>query len=185
MAMYLKHHGVKGQRWGVRNGPPYPIENSKNRAIARVRYAAKTKSKVDDIVNSLSNDEKDKLGIDKGGQYLTIDEGEHVIHRVLKQIGSIPVSFFDMLDDGDTIQLALATRSGSSYRGKGYSSKAAEQAMKWLIKHPDIRNGRDIVWGVREDNSASIAIAKKMGFIEDKHSHRNGWVNYVNKVNHI
>jgi len=24
---YLKHHGVKGQQWGVRNGPPYPIED--------------------------------------------------------------------------------------------------------------------------------------------------------------
>lgn len=23
---YLQHHGVKGQKWGVRNGPPYPIE---------------------------------------------------------------------------------------------------------------------------------------------------------------
>lgn len=24
---WLCHHGVKGQRWGVRNGPPYPIED--------------------------------------------------------------------------------------------------------------------------------------------------------------
>lgn len=24
---YLMHHGVKGQHWGVRNGPPYPIED--------------------------------------------------------------------------------------------------------------------------------------------------------------
>ena len=23
----FKHHGVKGQKWGVRNGPPYPIED--------------------------------------------------------------------------------------------------------------------------------------------------------------
>ena len=23
---YLAHHGVKGQQWGLRNGPPYPIE---------------------------------------------------------------------------------------------------------------------------------------------------------------
>lgn len=25
----LAHHGVKGQKWGVRNGPPYPIDKSK------------------------------------------------------------------------------------------------------------------------------------------------------------
>lgn len=22
----LAHHGVKGQRWGERNGPPYPLK---------------------------------------------------------------------------------------------------------------------------------------------------------------
>lgn len=25
---YLAHHGVKGQRWGIKNGPPYPIGSS-------------------------------------------------------------------------------------------------------------------------------------------------------------
>ena len=24
----LAHHGIKGQKWGIRNGPPYPIEKS-------------------------------------------------------------------------------------------------------------------------------------------------------------
>lgn len=24
--MYLSHHGIKGQKWGVKNGPPYPLE---------------------------------------------------------------------------------------------------------------------------------------------------------------
>lgn len=22
---YLAHHGIQGQKWGVRNGPPYPL----------------------------------------------------------------------------------------------------------------------------------------------------------------
>ena len=22
---YLAHHGIRGQKWGVRNGPPYPL----------------------------------------------------------------------------------------------------------------------------------------------------------------
>lgn len=29
--LYLAHQGVKGQKWGVRRGPPYPLKNSKKR----------------------------------------------------------------------------------------------------------------------------------------------------------
>lgn len=25
--LYLVHHGIKGQQWGVRNGPPYPLSD--------------------------------------------------------------------------------------------------------------------------------------------------------------
>lgn len=25
-ALYLAHHGIKGQQWGKRNGPPYPLD---------------------------------------------------------------------------------------------------------------------------------------------------------------
>lgn len=29
----LMHHGIKGQRWGVQNGPPYPLESSTKKRI--------------------------------------------------------------------------------------------------------------------------------------------------------
>ena len=28
VCLYLAHHGVKGQKWGVRNGPPYPLKKA-------------------------------------------------------------------------------------------------------------------------------------------------------------
>ena len=28
---YLSHHGIKGQKWGIKNGPPYPIEKQVNK----------------------------------------------------------------------------------------------------------------------------------------------------------
>lgn len=28
MSNFLKHHGVPGQKWGVQNGPPYPLDKT-------------------------------------------------------------------------------------------------------------------------------------------------------------
>ena len=30
MSDYISHHGVEGQKWGVKNGPPYPLEPSRD-----------------------------------------------------------------------------------------------------------------------------------------------------------
>lgn len=29
----ITHHGIKGQKWGVRNGPPYPLDRSKTQKL--------------------------------------------------------------------------------------------------------------------------------------------------------
>ena len=32
----LAHHGIKGQKWGVKNGPPYPLKDRRSRGSAKV-----------------------------------------------------------------------------------------------------------------------------------------------------
>ena len=42
----LEHHGIKGQKWGVRNGPPYPLSRGKSGSGGRnVRYGGSAPSK--------------------------------------------------------------------------------------------------------------------------------------------
>lgn len=38
---YICHHGVEGQRWGVRNGPPYPIEDKVLRKGTKLEHISK------------------------------------------------------------------------------------------------------------------------------------------------
>lgn len=39
---YLKHHGVQGQKWGVRNGPPYPLDRN---GVVFISGSSKTQDK--------------------------------------------------------------------------------------------------------------------------------------------
>ena len=32
---FLMHHGIKGQKWGVENGPPYPLSPSEYSAAEK------------------------------------------------------------------------------------------------------------------------------------------------------
>ena len=41
---YLMHHGIRGQKWGVKNGPPYPLDSSQ-KTTKEKNYSATTKTK--------------------------------------------------------------------------------------------------------------------------------------------
>lgn len=46
-AKYLSHHGIKGQEWGVKNGPPYPLDEGENRIKYDLRKNKKRRIEID------------------------------------------------------------------------------------------------------------------------------------------
>lgn len=67
---YLSHHGKEGQKWGVRNGPPYPLDRKK------VNANKKRQTKDLKIVKNMSNDEiKEKiLRMELENRYLNLKD---------------------------------------------------------------------------------------------------------------
>ena len=65
--LYLQHSGILNQRWGVRNGPPYPLKPSQysaaeKRAMKKEQKAsvkAAKKERKDSLNKSLKTYEKD------------------------------------------------------------------------------------------------------------------------------
>lgn len=82
----LCHHGIKGQKWGVKNGPPYPINQYKSSKLKNA--AGQSITEVDKTLttgepNSISQVTNKKGGIDRnyydktGKQSKQISNNDH------------------------------------------------------------------------------------------------------------
>lgn len=188
---YLMHHGIKGMKWGVRryqNKDGTWTAEGQRRRMQRNRMirATNTKQDVEDIVETMHDDEKKRLGLEEGEkEYLSVDLGYMVAKRVVKKSNNVPVAFFDLFEDGTNMNLnaSIGTRSGEQYRGHGYATKAAKEGLKWYDSNKERLGLQSVTWGVRVDNKASRKIAKKLGFQLDKNSYSKDkkWVNYVRR----
>lgn len=47
---YISHHGIEGQKWGIKNGPPYPLEKKDNKKKKNKNYnQSQNDEEIDDI----------------------------------------------------------------------------------------------------------------------------------------
>lgn len=107
--MYLQHHGIIGQKWGIRNGPPYPLR------------AFKSPQKLSNHMRNFTYTEFDRLmSPDEVGKKMSGSCHDQVMYEFqqLRRMGIKPKGLFvieaDGQNGGDTHSLAYF-KDGSDY----------------------------------------------------------------------
>ena len=67
---YLIHFGIKGQKWGVRNGPPYPLDESQKRESELTNARKSIKNRKENILDFSAYDDRLLDPNIKGRKYL-------------------------------------------------------------------------------------------------------------------
>lgn len=84
--MYLKHYGVEGQKWGVQNGPPYPISDATRKrmimAQRRQDYNNRILMSDEDLQNHIKRLEMEKKYRELNNEM--VQSGKSFASKVLK-----------------------------------------------------------------------------------------------------
>ena len=159
--MELYHHGVKGQKWGVRKGPPYPL----------TKVTKGSREDTNEIYDTLDKHQK-WLVAHNAKTFIKEKEVKYLIDQTLVKVGNVPVSAFDVWNHGNgEVGVSIQTRSG--YQGKGYADKAVKNGLNTLKKYKDVKL---IYWGAYSKNAGSRKLAENNGF--EMYKDNGNWVIY-------
>lgn len=186
---YLSHHGVQGQKWGVRRYQnPDGSLTAKGKLHVRSynSRSEKTDQQVNEITGSFSEHDNEMFSGNKDKQRNDDYAGRDndVLGRILIADGNTPVAFLDFQDEGhsysykgvgpfkkiqrtDKHDANVVIGVNSKYRGQGYASKVTEAGNKWIEKHKDELG--EVSWSAWDDNPVSQHLAANNGYKLSRH----------------
>ena len=114
----LYHHGIEGQKWGVRNGPPYPLDRDIKESVYQAKSSAKSALVAKNHIKKLQQ-ERDKIRLNSRKRR----EIDNAISNENKTAWEESDNFFRELNDAE-----LRLRSGN----------AGKTSMKSILEEPEI-----------------------------------------------
>ena len=182
---YLVHHGILGQKWGVRR---YQNPDGTLTSEGKLRYNKNVKvvkfdpKKANNIYKTFTSKEKwffsgdaydetpedyeyaDKHGFNlKAFRHEDSDYGDAPFSFML-QYKDTPVAFLLADAEGwnnDEVNIAIGVRNDNKFRHKGYAQYMVDKAIEWFESEPGMMS---MNWRAFADNSASVNLAKSRGF---------------------
>lgn len=165
---YLEHHGIEGQKWGVRNGPPYPLDED-------------NKSKVEKKNTHLSGSLDEQITIK--GMKTTLEELKRpAISRLLTKLSKrildqslnskqfkmkVPgldksIGDVELFQENDTSLNIVWIGVNNKERGHGYASSAMDSIIDFAKK----RGFKQVTLEVPGESPDARHIYEKKGFKE-------------------
>ena len=143
---YLAHFGIKGQRWGVRHGPPYPLNaDKKPRNKSKVSFEAVPTPAFTKFLSKVFPGMKDNMEKDK--QFSINVDG--------KRVGDCEI-FKESKDSLNVVWVGV----DKSERGKGY----ATATMKGIIEYAKKDKCKQVTLEVPGNSPDARHIYEKLGF---------------------
>lgn len=130
---YIAHHGVKGQQWGVRNGPPYPLNASAHSSSEKKAGWRKSLGKSDNLAKISQKQSSASSFVSKYGRKsvpgLAGDVGEEYMYYAISWMASVAVF---------AIGIHISVRSAHKRKMKELEDLYQQRKIKKLSEAPKL-----------------------------------------------